>query len=842
MSKRYVWLCLVLPILFLLTGGRLWSQDYIGSTACIGCHTGIHPDLVAEYQKTGHPFKLNKVEGAPPSYPDYTSPGVPAPPPGLTWNDLAYVIGGYGWKARFVKKDGRVFTTGDSAQYNLEDGSWVPYSKGQDKKYDYNCFKCHTTGAVPEGSWNGVPEDSLGTFSEPGIRCEGCHGPGSAHAADPQNVKPPYVGDDLTINRCGDCHQRGGTTNIIPAKGGFIRHHEQLNEMRASKHGDGQGADLTCASCHDAHVPLRYPDAAGQGMSGIKANCQTCHPNKEVKINGVAKNIDCVDCHMPMAGKSAIGKQVGNGWRGDVKTHIWAINTDPVSRDSMFTTDGKYVRLDENGLAAVTLDFACLNCHQDKDLTWASTYAKNMHQTDIVAGPQYVGEKTCLSCHTGINPTLVAEYQKTGHPFKLNKVEGGPPTYPENTSPGVPNPPPNTTWDDFAYVIGGYGWKARFVKNDGRVYTIGDSAQYNLADGGWVPYSKGKDKKYDYNCFKCHTTGPSPEGSWNGIAADSLGTFSEPGIRCEGCHGPGSEHVASLGTVKPPLIGDDLRINRCGDCHQRGGTTNAIPASGGYIRHHEQLNEMRASAHGDGQGTDLTCATCHDTHVPLRYADAAGEGMSGIKTTCETCHPNHEILVNGSPKNIDCVDCHMPMAGKSAIGMQVGNGWKGDVKTHIWGININAVTKEAMFTSDGKFVQLDENGHAAVTLDFVCLGCHTQKDVAWAATYTKDIHTNGIVTGLDAVAELPKDFRLMQNYPNPFNPSTTIAFDLPKATRVVLKLYSQNGQLVKTLIDQNMPAGAHKVTLDASSLASGVYLYRIEAGDFVDSKKMLLVK
>ena len=147
-----------------------------------------------------------------------------------------------------------------------------------------------------------------------------------------------------------------------------------------------------------------------------------------------------------------------------------------------------------------------------------------------------------------------------------------------------------------------------------------------------------------------------------------------------------------------------------------------------------------------------------------------------------------------------------------------------------------------MFTSDGKFVQLDENGHAAVTLDFVCLGCHTQKDVAWAATYTKDIHTNGIVTGLDAVAELPKDFRLMQNYPNPFNPSTTIAFDLPKATRVVLKLYSQNGQLVKTLIDQNMPAGAHKVTLDASSLASGVYLYRIEAGDFVDSKKMLLVK
>ena len=454
----------------------------------------------------------------------------------------------------------------------------------------------------------------------------------------------------------------------------------------------------------------------------------------------------------------------------------------------------------------------------------------------------YVGSSACIVCHTARDPELVTEYQKTGHPFKLNEVKGAPPVYPDNTSPGVPNPPPNTTWDDFSYVIGGYGWKARFVKKDGRVFTDGDSAQYNLEDGSWVPYHKGDEKKYNYNCFKCHTTGPSEQGSWNGVPSDSLGTFSEPGIRCEGCHGPGSEHAGNPSSVKPPFAGDDLEITRCGDCHQRGGTTNAIPVSGGYIRHHEQLNEMRASKHGDGQGGELTCASCHEPHVPLRYPDAAGEGMSGIKTECQTCHPNHEIKVNGTVKNVDCVDCHMPPAGKSAIGMQVGNGWRGDVKTHIWAINPEAVTKEAMFTADGKYVKLDDNGHAAVTLDFACLGCHTQKDVNWAAMYTSDIHINGITTGVDGVAELPADFSLKQNYPNPFNPTTTIAFDVPKTAHVTLRLYTPNGQLVKTLIDQNMPAGAHKLKLDASSLASGVYLYRIEAGDFVASKKMLLLK
>ncbi|MFC2094758.1 T9SS type A sorting domain-containing protein [Bacteroidota bacterium] len=85
-------------------------------------------------------------------------------------------------------------------------------------------------------------------------------------------------------------------------------------------------------------------------------------------------------------------------------------------------------------------------------------------------------------------------------------------------------------------------------------------------------------------------------------------------------------------------------------------------------------------------------------------------------------------------------------------------------------------------------------------------------------------------------------FKLEQNYPNPFNPSTTISYQLPKAEFVTVKIFDTIGNEVKTIVKENKPAGVHEVNFDASSLSSGIYLYRIDAGTFHQSKKMLLVK
>jgi len=90
--------------------------------------------------------------------------------------------------------------------------------------------------------------------------------------------------------------------------------------------------------------------------------------------------------------------------------------------------------------------------------------------------------------------------------------------------------------------------------------------------------------------------------------------------------------------------------------------------------------------------------------------------------------------------------------------------------------------------------------------------------------------------------ELPTTYSLSQNYPNPFNPVTKINFAIPKQSFVTIKVFDILGREVKTLINENKSAGNYIVEFNASTLASGVYYYRIEAGDFRDVKKMILIK
>jgi hypothetical protein len=87
-----------------------------------------------------------------------------------------------------------------------------------------------------------------------------------------------------------------------------------------------------------------------------------------------------------------------------------------------------------------------------------------------------------------------------------------------------------------------------------------------------------------------------------------------------------------------------------------------------------------------------------------------------------------------------------------------------------------------------------------------------------------------------------KRYILSQNYPNPFNPVTTIEFDLPKTSEVSLKVFNILGEEVTTLVSDKLYAGSYTYKWDASNLASGVYLYRLEAEDFVETMKMILMK
>jgi len=115
-------------------------------------------------------------------------------------------------------------------------------------------------------------------------------------------------------------------------------------------------------------------------------------------------------------------------------------------------------------------------------------------------------------------------------------------------------------------------------------------------------------------------------------------------------------------------------------------------------------------------------------------------------------------------------------------------------------------------------------------------------------THARGVFTTQIPAGPTGVAgqgSQPEEFALQQNYPNPFNPTTTIRFSIPVGTGhapSVLKVYDLVGREVRTLVNENLPPGNYDVRWDATGMPSGVYLYRLTAGNFSQTRKMTLVR
>ncbi len=348
-------------------------KAFAGSQVCQSCHTEIYSFFI----ESGHPYKLNKVSGAAPTYPFTTLTHLPSGTGGAyTWNDVSYVIGGYGWKARYVDTDGYIVTTDDS-QYNYEDGSIVGYHASEDegtKKYD--CGRCHTTGwkSVADG---GSPQDGLpgmdGEFFAGGVHCEECHGMGNIHAAT-------QLASDISIDRtslaCGSCHYRN-EDHTIAASGGFIKHHEQYDELISGGH-----VAKACIDCHDPHASTKY-DAQAEG-SGVTKQCTECHTQPAYALPNIHNGATCVDCHMAKASKSAI--KTNSGLNGDIKTHIFTINPAVDGPTTFYTSAGAIANA--NGLG-VPLNLICYKCHKNdngigggaspRTMTQLSTKATGFH-------------------------------------------------------------------------------------------------------------------------------------------------------------------------------------------------------------------------------------------------------------------------------------------------------------------------------------------------------------------------------------------------------------------------------------------------------------------------------
>ncbi|MBL1214443.1 MAG: T9SS type A sorting domain-containing protein [Ignavibacteriae bacterium] len=175
------------------------------------------------------------------------------------------------------------------------------------------------------------------------------------------------------------------------------------------------------------------------------------------------------------------------------------------------------------------------------------------------------------------------------------------------------------------------------------------------------------------------------------------------------------------------------------------------------------------------------------------------------------------------------------------VGSSIVLEWKTATEINNMGFEIERATNNKVWQAIG-FV--DGYGTSAEAKSY----SYTDNEIAELVNYfyrLKQIDFDGSYSysaEIEITAEMPTSFELSQNFPNPFNPTTNIRFTLPEASNVQLKVFNTLGEEVASLTNNLFEAGVHNITFDASNFISGVYFYKLEADNFVQVKKMMLLK
>lgn len=287
--------------------------------------------------------------------------------------DIVYTIGNE-WKQRYiVTKDGVLYIS--PVQYNTETDRWVNYHENDWDKRPWllGCGGCHTTGTTL------APDDmAKSSFSEPGVGCEACHGPGSWHTALPKTalfekrqtiVNPTKLPRGVAVQICGSCHNRGKSTKVkgagypvgyMPGKalGEYYKstsfaagdkshmypnefskaHHQQYMDWLKSTHAR---EGVSCTSCHYVHQ-LGMPATRFQTKASGSQSCFACHTQINTNMaHSIHSFANCIGCHMPGIAKSAES--------GDIRSHVFV------------------TLLPEGTLENKDVPNSCQSCHKHKD-------------------------------------------------------------------------------------------------------------------------------------------------------------------------------------------------------------------------------------------------------------------------------------------------------------------------------------------------------------------------------------------------------------------------------------------------------------------------------------------
>jgi hypothetical protein len=177
------------------------------------------------------------------------------------------------------------------------------------------------------------------------------------------------------------------------------------------------------------------------------------------------------------------------------------------------------------------------------------------------------------------------------------------------------------------------------------------------------------------------------------------------------------------------------------------------------------------------------------------------------------------------------------------IGGQNGNFWNRNLNGKIDEVRISSIARYDTNFTPIRYFDYDTNTIALYhfnegTADTVFDASGNNLN----GTLFSVVWSNGVTTSISDEQSNPTEFLLLQNYPNPFNPSTRIKYSIPQSSNVVIKVFNILGSEIETLVNEEKPVGTYELKWNAANLPSGVYFYRLQAGDFVQTRKMILLK
>jgi hypothetical protein len=776
--------------------------------------------------------------------------------------------------------------------------------------FNKSCLSCHSIGgfglsthknngfddmALLEGFPSSILPDTIGKFdtlvakypktmATTGIQCENCHGPAGSHKDLVLNDPLNYIDETLSNSTCDQCHFSSDRHGIGYAWTGSA-HANSMAEGSQVQYMDR----FPCARCHTAQGYIQnaiggiaVPSKSGSLLSydnPMPVGCATCHdPHKnnhptqitagaytypQLRVDDIADA--CIDCHetrlssrglhTTTQGPMLVGANATPFTMAILKAYV--TNSSDMSTNVGLWSGWQFPGYTYTNSSHSAIEDRCVTCHMASSPSYLAASASNFTIPDTMLNKlgghtfrvaytapgdsvPVLNPTGCTECHGTVSIDFVELTQtKTKNLLATLKT-----LLPKRDSVGTVS----LVNDTVAYQ----NWK--------------NSATYGYAKRALTTTERGAAYNYQFvtndGSFGVHNFKYAEELLNSSIEQLQLGAGTANIVQIKDVPGDNGKDVQVVWNQFPAENASYNKLTSYGVWRQ----DPLLPVSGSSIAHFNSYSEMLKAGSVGGQYVMGSSVWTFVASVPAaglsQYSYIAptlfdSTKTSGMKYTVfyisgQTGDPSY--VYKSAADSGYSVNNLFPLAPTGVAAKSNAQGitltWDQPterdndvVQYSIYrGTSANFSITTPLATVKSATTYLDASTTVGSTYYYKIAAVDNGGNVG---ALSNEISLKA--TDVETIAGLPRDFSLEQNYPNPFNPSTQIGFSLPTTSFVRVAIYNVSGELIRTLVNDDMSAGVYRLTWNATdnegrNVSSGVYIYRLQAGKFVSSKKMLLLK